>query len=158
MWSFFSTARGERSQVQGRRHGERRRTRAPLFRSRNTPPSTIPGSRSRIRRPVCRDWSRRGPCARDLRPHRYRPRTFKAPANEAVRGGLDLEYWIDEKIEDSFTSKGYQPQLLRPRHPALGRANLELQLAMEIRVHAPSLHLSPSVDLRGNPVGGVRAE
>jgi phage tail sheath protein FI len=31
---------------------------------------------------------------------------FKAPANEVVRGALDLEYRIDEKIQDSFNPKG----------------------------------------------------
>ncbi|MEH2530780.1 phage tail sheath protein FI [Bradyrhizobium sp. AZCC 1588] len=31
---------------------------------------------------------------------------FKAPANEVVRGTLDLEYRIDDKIQDSFNPKG----------------------------------------------------
>ena len=85
---------------------------------------------------------------------------FKAPANEIVRGVLDLEYDINDSTQDDAESarRERHPQLPRPRHPRLGRAHADVERAVEVRERAAAVHLPRALDLRGHAVGGVRAE
>ena len=85
---------------------------------------------------------------------------FKAPANEIVRGALDLEYDINDQRSGHAepARRERHPQLPRPRHPRLGRAHAHLERAVEIRQRAPAVHLPRALDLRRHAVGGLRAE
>ena len=85
---------------------------------------------------------------------------FKAPANEIVRGALDLEYDINDGHQETLNPRGVNAirALPRPRHPHLGLPHAVLERAVEIRERAAPVHLPRALDLRGHAVGGVRAQ
>ena len=85
---------------------------------------------------------------------------FKAPANEIVRGALDLEY--DDQRQHAGHSQPARrqrdPQLPGPRHPVWGARTLSSERAVEIRQRAAAVHLPRALDLRGHAMGRVRAQ
>ena len=86
---------------------------------------------------------------------------FKAPANEIVRGALDLEYRHQRRRRRTMLNpqrRQRHPPLPRARHPRLGRAHAVVERAVEIRQRPPAVHLPRALDLRRHAVGRVRAE
>ena len=85
---------------------------------------------------------------------------FKAPANEIVRGALELEFEVTDGGQGDPQSARRQrhPCLPRPRTPHLGRADALRQHALEVRQRAAPLHLHRGVDLPRHAVGGLRAQ
>jgi hypothetical protein len=52
----------------------------------------------------------------------------------------------------------HDPQLPRPRHPSVVRADAELQCPVEVCERPAAVHLPGTFDIRGHSVGRLRAE
>ena len=85
---------------------------------------------------------------------------WKAPANDVLRGVFDLEYYVEHAGAGDAqpTRRQRHPPVPRPRHPGLGRPHAVVERAVEICQRPAAVHLPRALDLRGHPVGGVRAQ
>ena len=85
---------------------------------------------------------------------------FKAPANEIVRGALDLEFDINDSTQDDLNPKGVNVIRSFPGRGirVWGARTHHLERAVEVRQRPPAVHLPRAVDLRGHAVGGLRAQ
>ena len=84
----------------------------------------------------------------------------KAPANEVVRGAVELETQITKNEHGPAQPDRHQlhPGLPRPRHPRLGRAHPVHRPGLALPQRPPAVQLPRGVDPQRHPVGGVRAE
>ena len=74
---------------------------------------------------------------------------FKAPANEVVRGALDVRFEISEGTQDVLNPRGVNCIRVFPgaRHSRVGRAHLFHQLTVEVhQCSALFLFLAESID------------
>ena len=113
-----------------------------------------------IRRPARVTGAAGRPRARRLRPHRCRARRLQGAGKRdrprRARRRLDID--DDTQAVAESTRRERDPQVPRTRHPRLGRTHDVIERAVEVRLGPPALHLPRAIDLRGHPVGGVRAQ
>ena len=129
--------------------------------SRSSPRSTTPGSRSAIRSPSVRSWSRRRATSRASgRAPTATRGVHKAPANEVVRGAHGLGFQVTQGEQDRLNPDGHQlhPLLPGPRHPRLGRPHALERSRVALHQRSPALQLRRGVDHARHPVGGLRAQ
>ena len=84
----------------------------------------------------------------------------KAPANEVIRGAISLELNLTKAEHDQLNPDGHQlhPRVPRPRHPRVGRPDDLERPGVALPQRAAAVQLRRGVDLRGHPVGRLRAQ
>ena len=84
----------------------------------------------------------------------------KAPANEVVRGAIDLEVNITRNEHDLLNPDGINvhPRVPRPRHPGVGRAHPLVRPGLALPQRAAAVQLPRGVDPERHQLGGLRAE
>ena len=85
----------------------------------------------------------------------------KAPANESVRGALDVQLQLDQRRAGPPEPGRHQlhPGLPARRRPGVGRAHARPDRSrVQVPQRAPSLQLHQELDHAGHPVVGLRAE
>ena len=84
----------------------------------------------------------------------------KAPANEIVRGAIEVQTQIDpHRAGDAQPDRRQRhPQLPGPRHPRLGCPHAVERPGLAVRQHPPALQLPREVDPERDAVRGLRAE
>ena len=84
----------------------------------------------------------------------------KAPANEVIRGAINLEINITRKRTRPAQSRGHQlhPGLPRSRHPGLGGPDPLLRRGLALPERSPPLQLSRGHHPQWHQLGGVRAQ
>ena len=84
----------------------------------------------------------------------------KAPANEVIRGAIDLEVNITKGEHDPLNPVGVNciRSFPGPRHPRLGRPHAVERPGVALPQRAPAVQLPRGLDPQRHPVGGVRAQ
>ena len=84
----------------------------------------------------------------------------KAPANEVIRGAVDLETQITKNEQDLLNPNGINCIRAFPgaRHPRLGRADAVQRPGLALPQRPPAVQLPRGVDPQRHPVGRLRAE